>query len=73
MKVIIDRFEEDIAVVEYDGAFYRVPRILMGGAEEGDAVQITPLGRNADAPGGEDPHAIFERLRKRRRQRRSDR
>ncbi len=69
MKVIIDRFEEDIAVVEYDGAQYRVPRILMGAAQEGDAVQITALGRNAGLSDGEDPHAIFERLRKRRRRR----
>lgn len=69
MKIIIDRFEEDTAVVELDGELYRAPRALFGDAEEGDAVQIIPLGRNADLPDGGNPHAVFERLRRRRRRR----
>ena len=69
MKVIIDRLEEDIAVVELDGELYRAPRALFGDAEEGDAVLITPVGRNASAEDGVHPHEIFERLRNKRRRR----
>lgn len=69
MKVIIDRFEEDIAVVELDGVMYRAPRALFGDAQEGDAVVITGIGKNADTGDGEAPHDIFERLRKKRRRR----
>lgn len=69
MKVIIDRFEEDTAVVELDGEMYPIPRALVGDAQEGDAVLITALGKNADRPDAEHPHNIFERLRRRRRRR----
>ncbi len=41
MKVIIDRFEGDFAVVELpSGATCDVPRALFPGAREGDAVSI---------------------------------
>ena len=63
MRVIIDRFEEDIAVLELDKGNRRLnaPKELFKGAHEGDTVEITVLGKvNA---GGEPPHEIFERLR----------
>ena len=72
MKVIIDRFEEDIAVIELNGEMLNVPRALFAGCEEGDAVEITRLGRaceNAE-PEKETPHDIFERLRRKRRRKR---
>jgi len=41
MKVIIDRFEGDFAVVEIDlDAFVELPRILIPDATEGDVVEI---------------------------------
>ena len=69
MKVIIDRFEGEIAIVECDGRMMNIPRALVGDAKEGDAVMITPMGRNADLPEEEHPHSVFERLRRRRRRR----
>lgn len=63
MRVIIDRFEEDIAVLELDegGRRLKAPKELFKGAREGDTAEITVLGKvNA---GGEPPHEIFERLR----------
>lgn len=69
MKVIIDRFEEDYAIVECEDALYRLPRALVGDAREGDAVMIMPLGRNAGRDGEGSPHSLFERLRKKRRRR----
>lgn len=66
MKVIIDRFEEDIAVVELGGEMLRAPRALFGDAREGDTIEMTNLGK---LPPGDlsSPHAIFERLRRKRR------
>ena len=41
MKVIIDRFEGDYAVVEIDvGKFANMPKILIPNAKEGDVVEI---------------------------------
>jgi len=72
MKVIIDRFEEDIAVVELDGEMLHAPRALFSGCEEGDTVAITRLGRACDSSEqAKTPHDIFERLRRKRR-RKSD-
>ena len=68
MKVIIDRFEGDIAVVECEGKMMNIPRALVGGAHEGDAVMITPVGKNADQV-EETPHSIFERLRRKKNRR----
>jgi hypothetical protein len=45
MRVIIDRFEEDKAVIEADGEMLTVPRALFGDAQEGDHVEITVLGK----------------------------
>lgn len=97
MKVIIDRFEEDIAVVELDGEMLHAPRALFAGAREGDAAEITILPHGdrktsaagaeeakrrleesvhgffhgdkspAKAPTDEDPAALFEKLRKKKR------
>ena len=42
MKVIIDRFEGDYAVVEVNvGKFVSLPRILVPDAKEGDVISIT--------------------------------
>ena len=69
MRVIIDRFEEDLAVVELDGRTLSVPRELFAEAREGDAVEITVIDRTK--PGDENsPHAIFERLRNKKKRKR---
>ena len=72
MRVIIDRFEEDIAVVELNGEMLSAPAALFKGAVEGDAVEITVLGRAYEQEGAENPHTIFERLRKRNKRNRRD-
>lgn len=61
MKVIVDRIEGDIVVVEADEAMYKLPLALCCDAKEGDTVEITVIGRGKPE---EKPHAIFERLRK---------
>ncbi len=41
MKIIIDRFEGEYAVVEMeDKTMVNIPRILLKGAKEGDVVSI---------------------------------
>ncbi|MBQ4516348.1 MAG: DUF3006 domain-containing protein [Clostridia bacterium] len=41
MKLIIDRFEKDYAVVEMpDGKMVNIPKILLSDAKEGDVVEI---------------------------------
>lgn len=41
MKVIIDRFEGNYAVVEIDaGKFVNIPKILLPNAKEGDVIKI---------------------------------
>lgn len=41
MKVIIDRFEGDYAVVEIDvNNFVNIPKVLLPGAKEGDTINI---------------------------------
>ena len=95
MRAIIDRFEEDKAIIEVNGEMLTVPKVLFGDAQEGDHVEITVLGKPQDpsedilpdessgepaVPAEEaeaaaadkpdpvdDPRAIFERLRARRR------
>ena len=66
MKVIIDRFEEDTAIVELDGEMLSAPRALFGDASEGDTIEINNLGKTPPDDLG-SPHAIFERLRRKRR------
>lgn len=42
MRVIIDRFEGDFAVVELsDGKFVNLPKVLVDGAQEGDVIDIS--------------------------------
>lgn len=41
MQVVIDRFEENMAVVELaDGSMAHLPRVLVPAAREGDIVNI---------------------------------
>ena len=49
MKVIIDRFEENIAVVELDGEMLHAPRALFADAQEGDTVELRVLPRRKKA------------------------
>ena len=78
MRVIIDRFEEDIAVVELNGEMLNAPRALFGEAKEGDTVELTVLSRQtatqddtADdgAPSDESISALFKKLRNKRKRR----
>ncbi len=40
--LIIDRFESDIAVIEYDNITFDLPRVLLPkGAKEGDVIRIS--------------------------------
>lgn len=40
--IIVDRFEDKVAVVEYEGKFYNIPRAwLPSGAKEGDVILVT--------------------------------
>lgn len=42
MKVIIDRFENDLAVVEIkEGIYANIPKILIPNAKEGDVINIS--------------------------------
>lgn len=43
--MIIDRFEENIAVVELNGEMLNAPRALFCEAKEGDVVELTVLPR----------------------------
>ena len=46
MTFIIDRFEEDLAVVEMNGISYNIPKVLLpDDAKEGDAI-ITQVDKN---------------------------
>lgn len=41
MRVIVDRFEGDFAVVEKEeGVFYNMPKALLVDAKEGDVIHI---------------------------------
>lgn len=62
MRVIIDRFEGDLAVVELNEVMYNVPRALFDGAHEGDVVEITVLGKPDEA--ADAMHEVFESMRK---------
>ena len=78
MRVIIDRFEEDIAVVELNGEMLTAPRALFGEAKEGDTVELTVLPRQEatqddtaddDAPSDEPIASLFKKLRNKRKRR----
>ena len=75
MRVIIDRFEEDFAVAELpDGTMLNVPRVLFDGAREGDAAEITVLGRpyEQEDEAAENPTGLFEKLRKKTKKKNSE-
>ncbi len=58
MKIIVDRIEEDIAVVELEnGNCVNIPAVLLGDATEGDAIVLSVEKKR------EDTHSIFEKLR----------
>ncbi|MBQ3416736.1 MAG: DUF3006 domain-containing protein [Ruminococcus sp.] len=67
MRVIIDRFEEEFAVVELpDQTMLHVPKALFENAHEGDAAEITVLGRpyEQESEESQNPSGLFEKLRK---------
>lgn len=58
MKIIVDRIEENIAVVELeDKSRVNIPAVLLGEAKEGDAITLSVEKKQ------EDTHSIFEKLR----------
>lgn len=62
MRVIVDRIEEGVVIVEADDEnTYQLPIALCPDVKEGDTIEINVIGKQ---PPTEDPHAIFERLRK---------
>ncbi len=64
MLVKIDRFEEDLAVLELDGRMLNAPRELFAEAKEGDTVELKILKRENDKKDEESPSSIFARLRR---------
>ena len=61
MLIMIERFEEDRAVVEIgEDRMLIVPRELFPGAEEGDKVEIRVLGKTV---GVGETRDVFDRLR----------
>ena len=68
MKVIIDRIEGKTAVVEAAENVYNIPYALIPDAKEGDTVEITVLGK---LPADDEPHAIFEKLRRKSRKKKT--
>lgn len=62
MRVIVDRIEEGIVIVEADNEnTYQLPLALCPDVREGDTIEINVIEKQ---PPQEKPHAIFERLRK---------
>lgn len=58
MRFIIDRIEEDKAVVELEnGEMLEIPAVLLQNAKEGDTVTLTVEEERKDT------HSIFEQLR----------
>ncbi len=66
MKLIIDRFEEDTAVLETeDGEMITAPRALFSEFSEGEHIRIEedPI-VPTKGPDEDSPHALFEKLRR---------
>ena len=62
MRVIVDRIEENIVIVEADDEnTYKLSSALCPDAREGDTIEINVIGKQHSK---EEPHTIFERLRK---------
>lgn len=63
MRIVVDRIEENTAVVELEsGDMATIPTVLLGDAQEGDAIILTVEKKNEKEKA--DTHSIFERLRK---------
>ncbi len=61
MKIIIDRFESEYAIIEMqDGEHLSVPKKLFDNALEGDTVEITVIGKEKK----QSTLSLFENLRK---------
>lgn len=62
MKLIIDRIEENTAVLELEsGECVNVPKVLIDNAQEGDTIIISVEKKTKEQTS--DTHSIFERLR----------
>ena len=62
MKLIIDRIEENIAVMELpSGEYVNIPKVLIEDACEGDSIVITVEKKTKEQES--DTRSIFERLR----------
>lgn len=63
MKLIVDRIEENIAVVETEnGEILNLPVVILGDVNEGDKLTLTV--EKDESTNNTDTHSIFERLRK---------
>ena len=59
MRFVIDRIEEDTAVIELEnGQMLTIPAVLVDNAKEGDAIILTVEEKRVDT------HSIFEALKK---------
>lgn len=57
MRFVIDRIEEDTAVIELEnGQMLTIPAVLVENAKEGDAIILTVEEKRVDT------HSIFEAL-----------
>ena len=62
MRVIVDRIEENIVIVEADDEnTYKLSSALCPDAREGDTIEINVIGKQ---PSKEEPHTILEHVRK---------
>ncbi len=60
MRFTVDRFENDIAVIELEnGEMLNLPAVILKDAHEGDTVVLSVEKKSVDT------HSIFEALRKR--------
>lgn len=60
MRFTVDRFENDIAVVELEnGEMLNLPAVILEDAHEGDTIVLNVEKKSVDT------HSIFETLRKR--------
>lgn len=68
MRIVVDRIEDKIAVVELEsGQTVTIPASLIADAKEGDAIVLTVEPKNSagsSTASDKDTHSIFERLRK---------
>lgn len=61
MRITIDRFEEDFAVIECEnGEHINAPKKLFDFAKEGDCIELSIVEEEEN----DSPHSLFEKLRK---------